>query len=142
MHSVTQQNPFAADVAQGLSATPKFLSSKYFYDDAGSRLFQEIMKLPEYYLTRAETEVFRTQTKQIFEAFTEKAAAFDLIELGAGDGSKTSLLVDYFLRQNLAFTYIPIDISAEALKVLTEKFQSEFPNLKMRSERGDYFRTL
>ena len=142
MPSVAQQNQFAADVISGLSAVPKFLSSKYFYDDEGSRLFQEIMKLPEYYLTRAETEIFSAQTKQIFETFTENAAAFDLIELGAGDGSKTSLLVNYFLRQNLDFTYIPIDISAEALKVLTEKFQSEFPNLKMQSERGDYFRTL
>ena len=142
MQSAIQQNTFAADVLRGLSASPKFLSSKYFYDDEGSRLFQEIMKLPEYYLTRAETEIFSTETKNICAAFTENISVFDLIELGAGDGSKTSLLVDYFLNQRLDFTYIPIDISAEALKFLTEKFRARFPNLKMQTERGDYFRTL
>jgi len=115
--SATKQNTFAEDVRHGLSSTPKFLSSKYFYDDEGSRLFQEIMKLPEYYLTRAEFEILNTQTKEIFEAFGAKQTKFDLIELGAGDGSKTSLLVDYFLRNNAEFNYIPIDISAEALNV-------------------------
>lgn len=140
--SATKQNTFAEDVRHGLSSTPKFLSSKYFYDDEGSRLFQEIMKLPEYYLTRAEFEIFQTQTKEIFEAFGTKKENFDLIELGAGDGTKTSLLVDYFLRQNAEFSYIPIDISAEALNVLTEKFEQQFPNLSIKTEQGDYFKTL
>ena len=142
MQSAVQQNPFAADVLRGLSATPKYLSSKYFYDDEGSRLFQEIMKLPEYYLTRAETDIFRAQTREIFEAFAENSAAFDLIELGAGDGTKTFLLVDFFLRRNAAFKYVPIDISSEALNFLTEKFNAQFPNLTIQPEQGDYFRTL
>ncbi len=142
MQSAVQQNPFAADVLRGLSATPKYLSSKYFYDDEGSRLFQEIMKLPEYYLTRAETDIFRAQTREIFEAFAETSAAFDLIELGAGDGTKTFLLVDFFLRRNAAFKYVPIDISSEALNFLTEKFNAQFPNLTIQPEQGDYFRTL
>jgi uncharacterized SAM-dependent methyltransferase len=95
--SATKQNTFAEDVLRGLSATPKFLSSKYFYDDEGSRLFQQIMKLPEYYLTDSEIDVFSNQTKEIFESFTTaQSDNFDLIELGAGDGTKTSLLVDYF----------------------------------------------
>jgi len=138
----TKQNTFAEDVRHGLSSTPKFLSSKYFYDDEGSRLFQEIMILPEYYLTRAEFEIFQTQTKEIFKAFGANKAKFDLIELGAGDGTKTSLLVDYFLQQNAKFNYIPIDISAEALNVLTEKFEKQFPNLSIKTEQGDYFKTL
>ncbi len=142
MQSAVQQNPFAADVLRGLSATPKYLSSKYFYDDEGSRLFQEIMKLPEYYLTRAETDVFQTQTREIFEAFSENSAEFDLIELGAGDGTKTSLLVDFFLKRNASFKYVPIDISSEALNFLTEKFHAQFPNLTIQPEQGDYFRTL
>ena len=61
---------FAEDVLRGLSSTPKNLSSKYFYDDEGSRLFQEIMKLPEYYLTRAEYEIFSEQAGAICAAFT------------------------------------------------------------------------
>lgn len=142
MQSAAQPNTFADDVRRGLSSEPKFLSSKYFYDDEGSRLFQEIMKLPEYYLTKSEFEIFSTQTKQIYEAFGARGAEFDLIELGAGDGAKTSVLVDYFLKQNAQFTYVPIDISEEALHFLTEKFLAQFPNLSIQTERGDYFRAL
>ncbi len=140
--SVTQQNTFAADVSAGLSAEPKFLSSKYFYDDEGSRLFQEIMQLPEYYLTRAEYEIFQTQASAICTAFTAQKSAFDLIELGAGDGTKTAVLIDYFLRQAADFTYAPIDISQEAVALLTDKFQRDFPALTMNAKIGDYFRIL
>jgi len=142
MQSAIKQNTFAEDVLKGLSSQPKHLSSKYFYDDEGSRLFQEIMKLPEYYLTRAELEIFQTQSAEIFEAFGAENEPFDLIELGAGDGTKTSLLIDQFLKQNADFNYVPIDISSEALNFLTEKFAREFPDLSIRPEHGDYFRTL
>lgn len=137
-----KQNNFAADIIEGLSKEPKTLSSKYFYDDEGTRLFQEIMKLPEYYLTRSEDEIFRKQTEEIYNAFGADNGEFDLIELGAGDGTKTSLLVDYFLKQNAEFQYVPIDISSEALNFLTEKFHTEFPDLKIQTEQGDYFKTL
>jgi L-histidine Nalpha-methyltransferase len=137
-----QQNTFAEDILKGLSATPKFLSSKYFYDDEGSRLFQQIMSLPEYYLTRSEFEIFSTQTKEIFEAFTKNRTEFDLIELGAGDGTKTAVLIDYFLRQNIDFTYTPIDISQEAIDLLSDKFKTEFANLQMNAKVGDYFKIL
>jgi L-histidine Nalpha-methyltransferase len=139
--SAAKQNTFAEDVDKGLSANPKFLSSKYFYDDEGSRLFQEIMKLPEYYLTRSEYEVFLKHAEEIFEAF-EGETEFDLIELGAGDGSKTAVLIDHFLKRKADFCYVPIDISAEALNSLTEKFKKQFPNLSMQTEQGDYFKTL
>lgn len=137
-----KQNTFAEDVLEGFSSDPKYLSSKYFYDDEGSRLFQEIMKLPEYYLTRSETEIFQEQTAEIFDAFCGSKTEFDLIELGAGDGTKTSLLVDHFLRQNANFRYVPIDISSEALNFLTDKFHEEFPDLDIQPEQGDYFKTL
>lgn len=140
--SRTQISAFAADVLRGLSATPKFLSSKYFYDDEGSRLFQTIMTLPEYYLTRAEFEIFNEQTAEIFAAFRADDSEFDLIELGAGDGSKTALLIDYFLARRAAFRYVPIDISSEALSGLTEKFAARFPALSLQAECGDYFQTL
>lgn len=138
----TKQNTFAEDVLQGLSADPKYLSSKYFYDDEGSRLFQEIMKLPEYYLTRSEYEILSNQTANIFKAFDTGNEEFDLIELGAGDGLKTSVLVGYLLKQNSDFRFIPIDISSEALNVLTDKFSVKFPDLEIAPEQGDYFKTL
>ena len=87
---------FASDVLEGLSAQPKQLSSKYFYDDEGSRLFQEIMTLPEYYLTGCELEIFKRQADEIFHSFANGDNAFDLIELGAGDGTKTAVLIHIF----------------------------------------------
>src|SRR5687768_18564727 len=81
----TELDQFADDVLKGLSSTPKALSSKYFYDDEGSRLFREIMKLPEYYLTRAELKIFTRQTEAILNAFTDWADAIDLIELGRSE---------------------------------------------------------
>ena len=133
---------FAEDVLRGLSSTPKALSSKYFYDDEGSRLFQEIMKLPEYYLTGCESEIFSTQGEAIYRSFANGDNAFDLIELGAGDGTKTALLVDEFLKHNADISYSPIDISQEALDALTKKFTAEFPALKMETLNGDYFKIL
>ena len=140
--SEIKKDTFAEDIEKGLSSEPKAFSSKYFYDDEGSRLFQEIMKLPEYYLTRSEHEIFTKQTEEIFDAFEAGKGEFDLIELGAGDGTKTSLLVDYFLKQNADFRYVPIDISSEALNFLTDKFHKEFPDLDIQTEQGDYFTTL
>ncbi|MFM9905547.1 MAG: L-histidine N(alpha)-methyltransferase [Pyrinomonadaceae bacterium] len=140
--TTTELSQFAADILAGLSSTPKALSSKYFYDDEGSRLFQEIMKLPEYYLTGCENEIFKGQTEEIYLAFANGDAVFDLIELGAGDGSKTAVLVDHFLKQNADITYSPIDISQEALDALKAKFHDEFPALKMAVRNGDYFSIL
>ena len=100
------------------------------------------MDLPEYYLTRAEFEIFSAQTEEIYEAFTARNSSFDLIELGAGDGTKTAVLIKYFSRQNADFTYSPIDISREAVGILTEKFTSDFPDLKINAKTGDYFRIL
>ncbi len=133
---------FAEDVLRGLSGTPKTLSSKYFYDDEGSRLFQEIMKLPEYYLTNCELELFQKQTDAIFQSFANGDNAFDLIELGAGDGTKTAVLVDHFLKQQADISYSPIDISQEALDALSAKFSAEFPSLKIEARNGDYLRIL
>lgn len=137
-----RRNSFAEDVDKGLSSDPKFLSSKYFYDDEGSRLFQEIMKLPEYYLTRSETEIFTEQSDAILEAFGADGAGFDLIELGAGDGKKTAILVEHFLAKGEDLNFVPIDISAEAIDSLTERFRRRFPSLDINAEVGDYFETL
>src|SRR2546423_6896078 len=138
----TELNQFATDVLDGLSARPKHLSSKYFYDDEGSRLFQEIMKLPEYYLTGCESEIFEQQAEVIFGAFANCSNAFDLIELGAGDGTKTAVLISHFLRRNADITYSPVDISRKALYALSARFIADFPTLRMQPRQGDYFQIL
>ncbi|MBC7900144.1 MAG: L-histidine N(alpha)-methyltransferase [Saprospiraceae bacterium] len=137
-----KQSTFAKDILAGLTSTPKSISSKYFYDDEGSRLFMEIMKLPEYYLTKSEFEIFSEHTAEIFDAFTSDASEFDLIELGAGDGTKTAVLIDHFLKRNVDFTYTPIDISKEACDALSTKFKARFPELKIETQNGDYFQIL
>lgn len=133
---------FAWDVLEGLGSTPKHLSSRYFYDDEGSRLFMEIMKLPEYYLTRAEMRVFTEQKGAICDAFTSRADAIDLIELGAGDGTKTAVLVEHLLERGVDFTYQPIDISREANDALAARFHEKFPTLRIDPHTGDYFKVL
>lgn len=138
----TERTQFAEDVLRGLTSTPKQLSSRYFYDDEGSRLFMEIMKLPEYYLTRAELKIFTQQADAIHMAFRDGAEGIDLIELGAGDGTKTAVLIENFIRNNFDFTYSPIDISQEANDVLTTKFQERFPGLNVQPYTGDYFKVL
>lgn len=144
MNSTTspELTQFAEDVFAGLSASPKHLSSRYFYDDEGSRLFMEIMKLPEYYPTRAELRIFEEQKEDIREAFSDGAEGIDLIELGAGDGAKTAVLIEHFLAKGLDFTYSPIDISQEANAVLEARFREEFPSLDIRPHTGDYFKVL
>ncbi|MEO7675020.1 MAG: L-histidine N(alpha)-methyltransferase [Pyrinomonadaceae bacterium] len=133
---------FAEDVLHGLTSTPKRLSSKYFYDDEGSRLFQEIMKLPEYYPTRAEYKLLTEQADEIGRAFTEGAGSIDLFELGAGDGTKTAVLIEHLLDKKADFTYLPIDISKEACDALSSKFNEKFPELKIEPHHGDYFKIL
>lgn len=146
--STPELSQFAADVLEGLTAAPKRLSSRYFYDDEGSRLFMEIMKLPEYYLTRAEMRVFAEQKEAVCEAFTAEAergnarVPIDLIELGAGDGTKTAVLIAQLLATGVDFTYQPIDISQEANDALAARFREKFPTLRIDPHTGDYSKVL
>jgi len=120
-----------------LSSSPKRLSSKYFYDAAGDELFREIMQLPEYYLTRAEYEIFSTQSHDIISAL-DTSASVRLIELGAGDGLKSRLLLKALLERKVPFTYYPLDISAHTLEVLchemTEELGDGFPVFPIADE--------
>lgn len=131
----------AEDVLEGLSASHKYLSSKYFYDDEGSRLFQKIMALPEYYPTNCEHEILRTRGVEIFNAlqFTNH---FNIVELGAGDGSKTVDLLKSFVETGVNFTYVPVDISEEAITILTQKLSTELPEVNLHPMVGDYFKVL
>ncbi len=133
---------FAEDVLKGLSASPKYLSSRYFYDDEGSRLFQAIMDLPEYYLTRAEMRVFEMQGDSICDVIADGHDSIDIVELGAGDGSKTAVLIDRLLRLGIGITYSPIDISQGANDELATRFAARFPTMDIKPHTGDYFRVL
>ena len=128
---------FARDVDAGLSASKKHLSSKYFYDDEGSRLFQQIMELPEYYLTRAEMNIMQTRSLDIYNNIDSKE--LDIIELGAGDGLKTIEFIKHLLEAEAKIIYHPIDISGEAISQLKRKVNLELPNLNIKPLVGDYF---
>lgn len=134
-------NNFEKDVFEGLTASKKALKSKYFYDDIGSRIFQEIMEMPEYYLTNCEFEIFQKQSEEIFNTLNFQTH-FNLIELGAGDGLKTAELIRYLSANKISFTYTPIDISQEANELLSAKLKLEFPELKISPKTGDYFEIL
>lgn len=133
---------FAKDIDKGLSASPKCLSSKYFYDEAGDKLFQTIMGLGEYYLTRAEFEIFDTHKASMLRSFLGADESFNLIELGAGDGTKTKVLLRHFVASGIDFNYSPIDISQHVLDLLTRDLKKELPKLKVNAIQGDYFDAL
>lgn len=132
---------FAQDVLAGLTAENKYLSSKYFYDDNGSRIFQEIMNMPEYYLTDAEFEILSMQSKQIIDAL-DFSEPFNIIELGAGDGFKTFKLLEYLVNNNVEFNYVPIDISQEAMDILSIRLKERLPGIHIKPQVGDYFEIL
>ena len=133
---------FAREVKEGLSAFPKHLSSKYFYDEIGDKLFQQIMALPEYYLTRAEYTIFEQHKSEITASFSAPNVPFNLYELGAGDGTKTKLLLKELLKQKYQFEYRPIDISANALAQLSTSLTNELPNVSVQPIQGTYFDSL
>lgn len=145
MHKTLAQNldtQFKQEVFDGLTAYPKYLSSKYIYDKAGDKLFQDIMKMPEYYLTDAEFSILETYKGQLASLFSNGEKPFHLIEMGAGDGKKTKVLLRYFTARDLNFTYRPIDISQNALDTLLGNLKQEIPTLKTEPLQGTYFETL
>ncbi|MCB0661290.1 MAG: L-histidine N(alpha)-methyltransferase [Saprospiraceae bacterium] len=131
---------FANDILEGLTATPKFLPSRYFYDEKGDKLFQQIMELPEYYLTRTEFKILQENKELVLHEMDGQA--FDLVELGAGDGYKTKILLRYFLSQKADFQYMPIDISANVLDALSRELHNAWPTLKVEPVEGEYFSAL
>lgn len=134
-------NTYAEALEQGLSTSPKAIPTRFIYDDRGSQIFQQIMNMPEYYLTDCELEIFQTQSNDIYKHLNFDRP-FNIIELGAGDGLKTKELLSALLSQNLDFTFIPVDISDEAIQSLTKRLSLELPNLKMNPKVGDYFKVL
>ncbi len=139
---ITISETLKNDIIQGFSVSPKYIPSKYFYDDKGSRIFQQIMRMPEYYLTDCEYEIFEREKDNILNQIRIDGEPIDLIELGAGDGLKTSLLIDHFIRSGVNFKYIPVDISEKAIALLVDKMQAKFPSLDLSERTGDYFEIM
>ena len=133
---------FYADVIKGLQSTPKQLSSKYFYDAVGDKLFQDLMNCDEYYPTNCELEIFTEQTEEICQAMMGNGDAFDLIELGAGDAMKSTFLLKYLLEQKADFSYLPIDISDNVINYLNVTLPVTLPGLNVTGLNGDYFDML
>jgi len=139
--TTTIQSAFAQDVREGFTAKNKHLSSKYFYDDAGSRIFMEIMKMPEYYPTGCEFEILLQQSAQILKQL-QFNGLFNIVEFGSGDGAKTKHLLKSFSEAGAQFTYIPIDISQEAIDALQDNITAFVPGIDMQPRTGDYFDVL
>ena len=131
---------FAQDVRKGLHSELKHIPSTYLYDMEGSRIFQEIMDMPEYYLTDCETEILKNYKKDILSYIGTRP--FRLIELGAGDGRKTQILLDFFQNAKADFEYIPIDISQSAMLGLLDSVKNSFPNLQTKGMICEYEQAL
>jgi L-histidine N-alpha-methyltransferase len=127
-----------ADVTAGLTAEPKWLPPRWFYDARGSELFDEITRLPEYYPTRAERAVLTERAAEI----AELTGARTLVELGSGSSEKTRLLLDALTAHGTLGSFIPLDVSASALADAVDKIKADYPDLTVRGIVGDLTRHL
>ena len=123
------------DVRRGLTSTRKSIPPHHFYDELGSVLFDAICKLPEYYVTRAESEIFEHHAPAIAAAFERPAR---LVELGAGTARKTRLLLDEL--RGAPLEYVPVDVDATLLERVGADLIAEYPNLRVSGVCGDFRR--
>ena len=125
----------ASAVREGLSASPKWLPAKLFYDEAGSALFEQITELPEYYLTRTERSIFENYAAEILQA---AGPSLTMVELGAGTAAKTSILIEELLRRQPRALFYPIDVSPSALQEASTQLGRQFPQLRVNPIIADY----
>lgn len=131
-HSVT--STAGTDIVKGLTQTPKSLPSRYFYDDRGSELFEEICHLPEYYLTRTETAILQQCAQEVAHI----TGACELVELGSGSSTKTRILLDAYAHQGDSLSYVPIDVSAGILETSARQLLEEYPSLQIQGLVSTY----
>jgi L-histidine N-alpha-methyltransferase len=127
-----------SDVRAGLTATPKVLPPKYFYDGRGSELFEDITRLPEYYQTRTEAGILAARAPEI----ADLTKAGSLVELGSGSSEKTRLLLDALRDVGSLDTYVPVDVSAEALEQAVPGLVAAYPGLDVHGVVADFERHL
>lgn len=122
------------DVVEGLSQSPKTLPSWYFYDDRGSKLFEQICRLPEYYPTRTETAILQACAPEIAQV----TGPCELVELGSGSSTKTRLLLDAYAELGQSLRYLPIDVSGGMLKSSALDLLNSYPSLEVHGLVGTY----
>ena len=135
--SFGDKETFALDILVGLSEARKSIPSQYLYDEQGSRLFQQITLLPEYYVTEAEKDVLREHAQTLAAKCAHES--FNLVEFGAGDGSKAAILIEAMIKCGCNFRYVPIDISQAAMVELIENLEGQFPDLELKALVSEYF---
>nr|WP_328996915.1 L-histidine N(alpha)-methyltransferase [Kribbella sp. NBC_01245] len=123
-----------ADARSGLTAEPKWLAPKWFYDARGSELFEEITRLPEYYPTRAEREILDARAGEI----AELTGAHTLVELGSGSSEKTRLILQALRDHGTLSTFVPLDVSEVALRDAARAIKEDFPGLTVHGVVGDF----
>jgi L-histidine Nalpha-methyltransferase len=126
------------DAQTGLAADPKWLSPVWFYDERGSQLFDDITRLPEYYLTRAERRLLESHAKEI----AQRSGADTLVELGAGTCEKTRVLLDAFDAHGTLRRYVPLDVSETTLAAAATELAGEYPELLVHAVVGDFHRHI
>ncbi len=132
----TDRREFANEVLLGLSERPKYVSSRFFYDERGSELFRQIMDLEEYYPTNCEREIFETHGTSLAKRFEGRAV--EVVDLGAGDGVKSFILLSDLLGTANSVCYRPIDISEGAMKTLVTSARSTLPSIALEGLVSDY----
>jgi len=137
--SVATGREFAREVRTDLTSEPKRLSCRFFYDQKGSELFEQICELPEYYLMRAEREILRERAREIAGLFRQPIA---LVELGSGSARKTRLLIREFIRRHGSLRYVPVDISRTMLEESSRALLQEFPAMDVLAIAGEYRESL
>lgn len=132
-------SPIVEDVLEGLSAQPKRLPPKLFYDAEGSRLFEEITRTPEYYPTRTEHGILEKFAREIVDS---AGSSLTLVELGAGSAQKTRVLIRAILRRQLRLEFHPVDVSPAALQEAVAGLNGDFPHMHVSPIVADYSRHL
>jgi L-histidine N-alpha-methyltransferase len=131
-------SPVAEEVMQGLSARPRRLPPKLFYDAEGSHLFEQITKTPEYYPTRTERAILQQYAGEVIRQAGEAGNNLTLVELGAGSASKTQVLIEALLRQQFRAEFYPVDVSSSALQGALTTLNGHFPRLRVSPIVADY----
>lgn len=134
--AAAEQRRFLRDALEGLAARPRSLPSRWFYDARGSRLFQWISRLPDYYLTRAETEILGRHGGAVAALLAGRPCT--VVDLGAGDGHKTHLLLARLQERVPALRYVPLDVSPAALAEAAARVRAAFPEATVRPLRAEY----
>ncbi len=142
IHDLARRNghaDFARDIRGGLTSDPKHLFPKYLYDELGSRLFEAICQVDEYYLTRAEDEILTNHADEIVATVPRCET---LIELGSGSAEKTRKIIEALIRRRGELLFMPVDISASALEESSHALLDSYASLKINAFAADYFQAL